>query len=356
MVYNFNMLTLIIKLTLFVVGLYMAENLGIIAVVAMLLVVTITALNQYFRRRVFTMIVCGIYGGVCFFVPVFSIFLPPLIFDLARYSKVFAAVLGVPLILYSPPLIPIIAVAILFEHMQGFGKDISQRYTMLMDSHTEQKRALVQKTKELTKNQDEAAHMAKLSERNRIARDIHDNIGHVLSRAILQTGALQALNKDKNLEAPLKSLQETLIDSMESIRGSVHDLKDDSIDLFHAIQKVFEDTTYDVSLHYDLSEDVPNHVKYCFLMTAKEALTNTMRHSDATAIKVTAQEHPALYQLRIQDNGTRKPGGTGVGMGLQNIADRVNGAGGHCTFGYEGGFRIFITMPKGGSDENNNRG
>jgi signal transduction histidine kinase len=350
MVYNSDMLTLIIKLTLLLMGLlglHIFEDLGIIAVIALLVVITITSLNQYFGRRAFTMAACGLYGVVCLFVPIFSMLLPLLVFDLARYSKIFAAVLGVPLIIYNPLLAPIIAAAILFEHLRGVGEDASQRYTLLMDSHTEQKRALVQKTKELTKNQDEAAHVAKLSERNRIARDIHDNIGHVLSRAILQTGALQALNKDKNLEEPLKSLKETLINSMESIRGSVHDLKDDSIDLFQAIQKVFEDTRYEVNLHYDLAEDVPNHVKYCFLMAAKEALTNTMKHSDATEIKVTVREHPALYQLRIQDNGTRKPNDTGMGMGLQNIADRVKGAGGHCTFEYEDGFRIFITLPKG---------
>jgi len=337
-------------------GLGAADNLGIAAVVALLLVITITSLNQYFGRRVFTMAACGFYGAVCLFVPFFTVFLPPLVFDLARYSKAFAAVLGLPLIIYNPLFIPIAGAAILFEHLRGYGEDISNRYTELMDSHTEQKRALVQKTKELAENQDEAAHLAKLSERNRIARDIHDNIGHVLSRAILQTGAMQAINKDKNMEDQLKSLQEALIDSMESIRGSVHDLKDDSIDLFQSIQKVFADTRYDVSIHYDLSEDVPNDVKYCFLMAAKEALTNTVRHSDATEIKVTAQEHPALYQLRIQDNGTRKPADSGAGMGLQNIADRVKGADGHCTFGYDGGFRIFITLPKGGRDENNNRG
>jgi len=332
-------------------GLYMVEDFGTTAVTALLLAVTMTALNQYFGRKAFTMTVCGLYGAVAIVVPVFSVFLPPLAFDLARQGKIFAALLAIPVLLFNPWFIPVLAAAVLFEHIQAEWEDVSGRYTRLMDLHTEQKRALVQKTKELTENQDEAAHLAKLSERNRIARDIHDNIGHVLSRAILQTGAVQARNKDEGLEEPLKSLQETLVGSMESIRGSVHDLKDDSIDLFQAIRKVFEGTDYEVSLHYDMGEEMPNHVKLCFLTAAKEALTNTMKHSDATEIKVTVQEHPALYQLRIQDNGTRRPREAGEGMGLQNIAYRVKGADGYFAFGYEDGFRIFITLPKGGSDQ-----
>jgi len=329
-------------------GLYMVEDFGTAVLTALLIAVTATALNQYFRRKTFTMTVCGLYGVVAVFVPVFSVFLPLLAFDLARYGKVFAALLAIPVILFNPWFIPALAAAVLFEHLQSGWEESSLRYTQLLDLHTEQKRNLVQKTKELMENQDEAAHLAKLSERNRIARDIHDNIGHVLSRAILQTGALQARNKDKSIEELLKSLQETLSGSMESVRGSAHDLKDDSIDLFSAIRKVFEGTDYEVSLHYDMSEHVPNDVKYCFLTAAKEALTNTARHSDATKIKVTVQEHPALYQLRIQDNGTRPPREAGEGMGLQNIASRVKGLDGYFAFGYEDGFRIFITLPKGG--------
>jgi signal transduction histidine kinase len=61
------------------------------------------------------------------------------------------------------------------------------------------------------------------------------------------------------------------------------------------------------------------------------------------------QEHPALYQLRIQHNGTRAPALFSEGMGLQNIAARVKSAGGYCSFDYQDGFKIFITLPKGGN-------
>ena len=54
----------------------------------------------------------------------------------------------------------------------------------------------------MRQNQDYEIHLATLKERNRIAREIHDNVGHLLSRSLLQTGALQVMNHDKALDAP----------------------------------------------------------------------------------------------------------------------------------------------------------
>lgn len=41
--------------------------------------------------------------------------------------------------------------------------------------------------------------LATLNERNRIAREIHDNVGHLLSRSLLQVGALQVVNRDETV-------------------------------------------------------------------------------------------------------------------------------------------------------------
>lgn len=51
---------------------------------------------------------------------------------------------------------------------------------------------------------------------------------------------------------------------------------------------------------------IPREVKYSFISITKEALSNTMRHSDATHVSVLIREHPALYQLCIEDNGSAK--------------------------------------------------
>ena len=66
------------------------------------------------------------------------------------------------------------------------------------------------KNKALAEKQNSEIYAATLRERNRIAREIHDNVGHVLSRTILLTGAARAINKDQNLDSLLKGLDNSL--------------------------------------------------------------------------------------------------------------------------------------------------
>ena len=59
---------------------------------------------------------------------------------------------------------------------------------------------------------------------------------------------------------------------------------------------------YTVMRYYD----VPREIKYGFIAIVKEALHNIVRHSDASKVKIVMREHPALYQLIVEDNGTVK--------------------------------------------------
>lgn len=104
--------------------------------------------------------------------------------------------------------------------------------------------------------------------------------------------------------------------------------------------------------------DVPREIKYGFIAIVKEALHNIVRHSDASKVKIVMREHPALYQLIVEDNGTVKEpiqsGGvkavsreyqSGQGMGLRNERPRPD-AWRHDANCKKRGFRIFITIPK----------
>ena len=73
-------------------------------------------------------------------------------------------------------------------------KDDSEERTML----------LAEKNKALQEKQNYEIYAATLRERNRIAREIHDNVGHLLSRTILLTGAAKTVNQDKNMESLLE--------------------------------------------------------------------------------------------------------------------------------------------------------
>lgn len=224
-------------------------------------------------------------------------------------------------------------------------------YIHLKDSSTELRLVMQKRQQELMEKQDYEIHLATLQERNRIAREIHDNVGHMLSRAILQMGALQTIHKEEPLHGQLMQINDTLGEAMNSIRESVHDLHNESLDLKQAlldICKEFE-KNYAITLHYDMTDEVPRNVKYCFLAIAKEAFANVVRHSDADKVTVFVCEHPGFYQMSVEDNGTNAsiPEETGQGgIGLSNMKDRVQALGGTIHFFAEGGFRILLSVPK----------
>lgn len=227
--------------------------------------------------------------------------------------------------------------------------ELKQKLRVIKDDSEEKNILLSEKNKALQEKQDYEIYAATLKERNRIAREIHDNVGHVLSRSILLVGAAKAVNKDDNMDAVLGSLDESLNSAMDSIRSSVHDLHDEAVNLQEALNGIVQEFTFcPVKFTYDMSKEVPKEIKYCFISIVKEGLANIMRHSNATNVWVVVREHPALYQLCIEDNGSKKEKETGCsnGIGLQNMQERVKALQGNFQISNKAGYRIFITVPK----------
>jgi len=243
------------------------------------------------------------------------------------------------------------AVAVRMAYMEQRGRTLSQKLMQIRDSDTELNLALQDKNRMLMESRENEVRMATLQERNRIAREIHDHVGHMLTRSILQMGALQTVHQEQPLHAQLTEVSVTLNQAMNSIRESVHDLHDESVDIRLSVQDALQQLQgrCHVTFEDELSEDIPKEVRYCFIATVKEAVSNIIRHSDASQVHVMMREHPALYQLVIEDNGSQKdtphPADSG-GMGLQNMKDRVESLHGHIRIDRKNGFRIFISIPK----------
>lgn len=221
-------------------------------------------------------------------------------------------------------------------------RDASMEHDMLMEQMNHQ----------LIEKQNAQIYNATLKERNRIAREIHDNVGHMITRSILQVGAIGVINTDEKLKAPISDLKSTLDTAMDSMRKSVHDLYDESVDLHQALAKLKPtDSAFAFSLEYDCEDDVQRDVKYAFIAIAKEAVNNAVKHSNGDEIRIIVREHPAFYQLEIMDNGTSVDerslsGETGDGIGIKNIKERVAAIGGTMRIKADDGFRIFVTLMK----------
>lgn len=341
-----------------VIGFCTAAGLAV-PVAALLLMLCISAavmLIMQEHRRIAAALIAG-GAALCIFCPVALCALPLLLYDALRLRKWWLILPAVPAVFRMNGALGItqylviaagIAAALLLYHRIGFLTGEVGHLKALRDTVTERNLHLAEQNEKMSQMQDAEIRLATMKERNRIARDIHDNVGHMLTRALLQAGALTVINRDEQLREPLQGLKDTLDTAMTSMRESVHTLHDDSIDLRKVIADSIAavDSRFTVRLDYDISEHAPGSVKLCMAGVVKEGLSNAVKHSNGDRILMILREHPAFYQLVLEDNGRcseiRK-----TGIGLRNMQDRVSGIGGQISFTpSETGFRIFASVPK----------
>lgn len=340
---------------------------SLVTVICVLIAISVSSLCYYFNSPKAAFILLGLYLGLCVINPLFCIFLPLIIYDIMLFQLKAIGIVGIIILLqflrFNNHFIFILFlfISILSIYMQYRTQKydtLLNDYKRLRDTSEELNLYLSNKNRMLIEKQDYEVHLATLKERNRIAREIHDSVGHMISRSLLQVGALMTVYKDEILSTNLLSLKETLSEAMNSIRESVHDLHDDSIDLYSNINSIiYKFPDFKVSFDYDMSEHVAKDVKYCFIMIMKEAFSNTVKHSNADSIDIVMREHPVFYQLLIRDNGTNcKKILNNDGIGLENMKTRVANLYGNITIDSNDGFKIFISIPKkSGEEENENK-
>lgn len=345
------------KLLLLLSGMFLLflDKVSVLSVVLYLIVLILLCLDELIKDIRLLRLVFLVFTLVSFFFRQAAFFLPCaayLLFFRERTWLYFLAFLPellrclgmeAPTSLFLVSLFLLFAAA-LADRRRGLCA-LSCKYHELRDNAKEEELSLKQQTHLLQQEQDNQIQIATLSERTRIAREIHDNVGHLLSRSLLQVGAMLTVNKD---DEALLLLKESLDDAMNGIRESVHNLRDDAVELKSSMELLLSDCRgYRTNLSYELSQAPPAPVTYCFLTIAKEAIANTIKHSSADSISVKLQEFTSLYQLSIADNGTGAVlPKTSFGMGLENMKERTNALHGTIRFSVQNGFRIFVTIPK----------
>jgi signal transduction histidine kinase len=347
------------KLIIFVgtCGLLLFEFTPYEGIIAMALAIAISGLLEYFNNE---KLAKGLFIGSLlisgFYVP-FVFFLPLISYDLLRTKKQIITLLAlIPYALHLTKfssgvmgvLIVISAIVYLLRLRETNEEKLREDYINQRDSLTELSISLEEKIIELVSKQDLEVNLATLNERNRIAREIHDNVGHLLSSSILQIGAVIAVSKDENTVRNLEAVKDTLNEGMNSIRESVHNLHDHSIDLYGEINKLIKNFTFcKITFNYEITGDMPIKAKYAIISIVKEALSNVMKHSNGDFVSISLFEHPKLYQLIIFDNGNKKLDPSNFkGMGLESIKQRVASLNGIVNIDQSKGFRVFISFMK----------
>ena len=214
-----------------------------------------------------------------------------------------------------------------------------------------------EKEEQLQKAYRELENVTILRERNRIAKDIHDNVGHAITTVIMQTEAAK-LSWEQDLEKAKRcvlvaNLQ--AVSALEQMRSSVHLLSENStvFDLAEEIEKVITETTTETEIKIRAKVDpavssLPYAVALLFHKALKEGLNNGIRHGKATAF---------LFQMKMTEDGTAEfllsdngegAGNFSQGYGLSSLTKQLQSHGYEVEFYSEDGdgFEIRIHAEK----------
>ena len=205
--------------------------------------------------------------------------------------------------------------------------------------------------------QDHELRAAALSERTRIAREIHDGVGHLLTRLLLQVKALQVVHRDApGVVDDLTTLDDGLDEALDSMRRSVHALSDEGEELATSLNLLgLRCGIATVSVDCSTDTEPPAAVARCVVAVVREALTNAARHGKARSARVAVTDYPAFWQVTVDNDGVvpdedepAVDGRGGSGLGLRSMTERVEALGGRVRITLRPRFTVFATIPKDG--------
>ncbi len=209
--------------------------------------------------------------------------------------------------------------------------------------------------------------LAVAEERNRLAREIHDSLGHYLTTITVQLEAAGKLfaAQPERAAAAIARAEGLARESLAEVRRSVAALRASPLDtaaLDEAIDEVVGNlrasgiaTTFTIEGH---ARPLPIQAKMALYRVAQEGLTNVRKHANASAAQVTLTYEPERVTLTISDNGTGRRDGEAEGFGLLGLRERVALLGGSLEAGDcpEGGFRLRVEVPVEEEEEERNDG
>ena len=229
------------------------------------------------------------------------------------------------------------------------------RLHAMRDDLREKVLALQDANSRLLRAQDHELRAAALSERTRIAREIHDGVGHVLTRLLLQVKALQVTHRDEpGVVADLATLDSDLGEALDSMRRSVHALSEEGEELATSLNLLGSRCGIaKVDVDCSTQTEPPPAVARCVVAVVREALTNAARHGRAASARVAVTDYPAFWQVTVDNDGVVPPGdeplvdgGGKAGLGLRSMTERVEALGGRVRITPRPRFTVFATIPK----------
>ncbi|GHO46955.1 hypothetical protein KSX_51180 [Ktedonospora formicarum] len=220
---------------------------------------------------------------------------------------------------------------------------------------------------QLTVYAEQVAELATLKERNRIARDIHDGLGHSLMAITVQLEKALVYHEVSSQETiqAVRAAKQVAKEALQEVRGSVRALRLNQEDfscvrgMTFLIQQLYT-SQFAVDYHTMGDEaDFSQEIRLTLYRVAQEAFTNIQKHAHAEKIEVMLQFDKQEARLQICDNGwgfnpelvQRKVAESTSGYGLQGMRERIALVSGHFHLDSSPGHgtHLLVTLPKAGS-------
>lgn len=198
---------------------------------------------------------------------------------------------------------------------------------------------------------------ATLQERNRIAREIHDGLGHTLTAQTIQINNALIFWQTKNEQAlmAIKQAKQLGAEALLEVRKSVSMLRSTPLDgrsLKSLLDKLFRDfkdnTGIEISTNIYLPQSLPSEINTNLYRIIQESLTNIHKHAQATTVNIDLLQQEGFVRLMIEDNGKGfDPTQNTTGFGLQGMKERIASLYGQLMIDSQIGksCRIFVSFP-----------
>ncbi|RUS47020.1 sensor histidine kinase [Cohnella sp. AR92] len=255
-----------------------------------------------------------------------------------------------------------IGLSCLLAYVVGKGREDQIRFNDTLDNERRLRYELERAKAALLHSSKEIAGIAEVKERNRIARDIHDSIGHSIAGILMQLQAAYKLHdsdETRSMEIVRKSI-DGLAESVDILRKTVHNIKPSENLGAEYIRNIADNYGFcpvELKLSGDYNSIPAAHLEL-ISTNMKEALTNAARYSQATKVDIAIDANERYTRLYIKDNGVGCPA-IKEGLGLSGMKERVRNLGGTITVSANDGFLIVCVIPRqegSGLFESANRG
>jgi len=207
----------------------------------------------------------------------------------------------------------------------------------------------------LRATQEEVERLAKTAERERIARDLHDVLGHTLSLITLKSElAGKLLERDpERAGREIREVERISREALREVRTAISGYRSEGLQAEMGRARLALESS-GVKLEYFAQPVELDPARETALALAlREAVTNVVRHAGARTCRITLEATEDGVRLEVRDDG--RGSAAPEGIGLASMRERVEGLGGRLERRGEGGTSLLITLPRRPEEEGEGR-